>query len=178
MYKLQINLTKSILLNIIKKKNHIEIYIYGPLGIICKRFYRKFDISFKSKRQKIVFNHKLQNKHLIKTYKTLLEISLNGLYLGCKKILEIRGIGYYINKISVIDIGFKLGSNLIINFLIPKSVKFTVNKKKLVIYGIDFQKLNQINFALKNLHKLDIYKGKGLFSKGQFLNLKEGKRIK
>jgi ribosomal protein L6P/L9E len=171
--------TKSTIFKIKEKKNYIEIYIYGPLGAACKRFYRKLvKVFLDYKNHRIFFNFKVFQKVLVKTYISTLIKVIAGVYLGFKCSLDMRGIGYSIIKPNSRSLGLKLGFDSLTIFLVPRNIQFIVDKKNLIIYSLDFQKITQLVFILKGICRLDVYKGKGLFIKGTLSKLKLGKRLK
>jgi large subunit ribosomal protein L6 len=116
--------------------------------------------------------------------------SLHGLYrqliynatLGVKKLwekrLEIVGTGYNV-KLQGEDLIFKLGYSHPVVFKKPSGIKFKVEgNNKVVVMGVDKQKVGEVAYQIKSLKKPDVYKGKGIKYEGEKLRIKPGKKVK
>lgn len=116
--------------------------------------------------------------------------SLHGLYrqliynavVGVEKLwtkrLEIVGTGYNV-KLQGEDLVFKLGYSHPVIFKRPEGIKFQVEgNNKLIVMGVDKQKVGEVAYQIKMLKKPDVYKGKGIKYQGERLRIKPGKKVK
>ena len=108
--------------------------------------------------------------------RSLLANMVNGVSLGYKKQLEIKGVGYRAqakgNKIT-----FTLGYSHPIEFELPAGVVAATDDKmtSLTLSGIEKQLLGQVAANIKKLRAPDVYKGKGIRFVGERIKLKAGK---
>lgn len=110
--------------------------------------------------------------------KTIFNLFLNKSYDLIKGFfleLEIKGLGYFVflNKgCLVFDLNYShfIGINIPNNFIIKKF------KNRLVLFSFDRESIVKFSKIILNLKKIDVYKGKGIFLKGQKLRLKEIKK--
>jgi large subunit ribosomal protein L6 len=110
------------------------------------------------------------------TQYSLLKNYINGLSRGYTKTLELIGVGFRVNLENNTLI-FKLGYSHKVIFKIPSDVVIKCPKQdKIIIFGIDKQRVNEIIAKIQLLKKIDPYKGKGILLENTKLRLKEGKK--
>ena len=107
--------------------------------------------------------------------RTLVSNMVEGVTNGFKKELEINGVGYRCAKQ-----GDEL--NLTLGFSHPVIVKDTDEIKteapspnKIIVTGIDKQKVGQFAAEIRGIRPVEPYKGKGVKYAGEFVIRKEGK---
>lgn len=88
------------------------------------------------------------------------------------------GIGY---KVYIFNnyLYLRLGFSKMLKIKIPNSIFVFIRKRNMLrLISSNYQSLNSFNILLKNLRKFDKYKGKGIFSLGNFndVKLKPGKK--
>jgi len=89
--------------------------------------------------------------------------------------LEIVGIGYRAEARGK-SIVFSLGFSHPIDFQVPSGINIAVEKQtRLVVTGIDRQKVGQTAATIRSLRKPDPYKNKGIRYAGEVLKKKVGK---
>ena len=110
------------------------------------------------------------------TYRSLINNAVLGVSKGHEKILDITGVGFRANlKGDVLNL--QLGFSHDINFKIPKEVKILVEKQTIItITGVDKELVSKVASDIKTLKPVELYKGKGIRERGQFVLRKEGKK--
>lgn len=101
--------------------------------------------------------------------------SVTGVTKGFTKRLEIVGIGYRARKVGSVLV-LQLGYSHPVEVLLPEGVDAVVEgNTKIVVSGIDKQKVGQAAATIRGLRKPDPYKQKGIRYEGERLRSKEGK---
>lgn len=154
--------------NIVINKDNSDIKIEGVLGNIQYNF-KGLDIVFGETyillKSKVSFN--------------LLIGLLQGAYIGVTEgyflELDFIGVGYrfiILNKKIVLRLGYSDN----ITYFLPLNVKILGYKKKMLLFGLTLNEINNLKYALCNLRVVNIYKGKGVVLKGEVVKLKVGKQ--
>lgn len=108
-------------------------------------------------------------------YRVLIDNMVTGVTKGFKKVLEIQGIGYKAEK---------KGSNLLISAGYSHPVLFVAcdgisldaeTPTKIVVTGIDKQRVGQIASEIRGIRPPEPYKGKGIRYEGEYVRRKAGK---
>ena len=108
--------------------------------------------------------------------RSLINNAVIGSCKGYEKILELVGVGYRA-VLKGNQLNLQLGYSHDINFDIPEGIKIAVEKQTTIkISGSSKQQVGAIVSQLKNLRKIEPYKGKGVREKGQYVLKKEGKK--
>ena len=107
-------------------------------------------------------------------FRSLLANMIIGATEGFERVLEVNGIGY---KAEVREniIAFNLGYSHTINFKLPKSIKATIDKNVIKLFGSDKQKLGLVAALIRNLRLPEPYKGKGIKYFEENITKKAGK---
>ena len=107
--------------------------------------------------------------------RTLVANMITGVFEGFKKELEIKGIGYRAQmqgKDLVMNLGYSH------QVIMPEKYGVTVEvpePTKIVVNGIDKQKVGQFAAEIREKRPPEPYKGKGIRYVGEFVIHKEGK---
>ncbi len=152
------------------------IIVKGPKGSLIKR--------------KSGFSLELHDGHIFLwskespekegAYLSWLEKLIIGVNKGYRQKLRLVGVGFRASleeKTLVLKIGFSHP----VRYLIPQDVSVMPSKGKgimLLVKGLEYQRVKQIAYNIKNLRWPDIYKGKGIHYYKEKLKLKKGKRDK
>ena len=99
---------------------------------------------------------------------------VEGVTNGFKKELEVNGVGYRVQK---------QGKNLVLNVgfshqvIVPDTadVKTEVDGNKIIVLGIDKQKVGQFAAEVREKRPPEPYKGKGIKYVDEVIRRKEGK---
>ena len=101
---------------------------------------------------------------------------VNGLKEAFAVTLEINGVGY---KASVDKnvLSLTLGFSHDILYAIPKNITVKCEKPTiLTISGSDKDLIGQVASEIMSFRKVEPYKGKGVYIRGQYIRRKEGKK--
>lgn len=173
-------INKSVNLKLNYKINHYFLFlnIYNKLN--NQLFYFKisknyFKLLTNKNNNKSYFFFFFKNFSLLKTIFNIFLNKSKELLKGFFIELEIKGLGYFVflNKNCLIfDLNYShfIGLNIPNNFIIKKF------KNRLVLFSFTREELVNFSKLILQLKKIDIYKGKGIFLKGQKLKLKEIKK--
>lgn len=103
--------------------------------------------------------------------------SVEGVTNGWKRELEIVGIGYRVEMKGKGTVVFTLGFSHPIEFPLPTGIEVQIDPKqtRLVVSGIDRQKVGQVAADMRALRPPDPYKNKGVRYAGERLKKKVGK---
>jgi large subunit ribosomal protein L6 len=108
--------------------------------------------------------------------RSLLANAVTGVTEGFQKGLEIVGIGYRAEVKAKSLVVFTLGYSHPIEFPIPQGIQIAVDRQtRLMVSGIDKQKVGQVAANIRSLRKPDPYKNKGIRYAGEVLQKKVGK---
>ena len=156
--------------------NNNNIKIKGPKGELSYDF--SYEVKVSSDNGEIVVEKNSNSKTsqaLWGTTRSLIQNMVEGVTNGFTKVLELHGVGYKMavqGKKIVLNLGFSHP----IELDIPEGLSAEVEKEKLAITGIDKQAVGQFAAEIRNLRKVEPYKGKGFRYEGEEFIKKEGKK--
>ena len=105
----------------------------------------------------------------------LLTNSIIGSHEGFSKTLLLQGVGYRANKKGS-QVVLSLGFSHDIPFDEPEDVKIEVQEQtRLIVSGIDKQRVGQIAAQIRSFRPPEPYKGKGIRYEGEIVRKKAGK---
>ena len=103
---------------------------------------------------------------------------LKGVSEGFKKSLEIHGVGFRA-AVKGDKLDLSLGYSHPVLHPIPKDITVTVtDNTKILVEGIDKQRVGQLAADVRNYYPPEPYKGKGVRYVGEQIRRKEGKKSK
>lgn len=152
--------------------NKNKYIICGFLGIVKLNILYSFSYFFFFKNS-LFF---LINAHM---YQTIISVILKNI-LGISRgwLLEFdligRGMHAYISNGSVLKLNIGLSHS--ISFKIPSNLLLKCSKSYILAYSISLNSLHNFGDCLRNLRRLDSYKGYGIKYKNEFITLKMGKQ--
>jgi large subunit ribosomal protein L6 len=159
--------------------NFIEID--GIFGKIIK----EYDINIvnillnKNKLSILLINYlNKKNKEYYGLIRTIIYNSIYGVTYKFKKSLSLEGIGY---KFKILDniLYLYIGYTHPILFNVPNDILIKLESPiKLIIEGIDLEKISQFASNIYNIHPPEPYKGKGIYYENQTIIKKIGKKGK
>jgi len=107
--------------------------------------------------------------------RALAQNAVKGVTEGFTKELDIVGVGYKA-AVDGAKVVFALGYSHPVEYKIPEGIKVSVDKQtRVVVSGIDRQKVGQVAAEIRGLRKPDPYKQKGIRYVGEVLKKKAGK---
>ncbi len=171
--KMPIKIEKGIEVNILPDN---KVVVKGPLGVMERTFDRKIKIVREDDNIKVV--RKGDSKEEMALHgltRALLNNMVVGVHRGFQKVLQIVGTGYKVNlqgKNLVLNIGF---SHPVV--VEPKGgITFSVLPgNKIVVKGIDKQKVGEQAAEIRMIRKPEPYKGKGIRYENEWVRKKAGK---
>ena len=122
-------------------------------------------------------NDEKENRSLHGLTRTLLANMVEGVTNGFKKELEVNGVGYRVQKQGnqlIMNIGY---SHQVIVDEVDGITIDAPDANKIVINGIDKQKVGQFAADVRKKRPPEPYKGKGIRYKDEKIRRKEGKTV-
>ena len=154
------------------------IFVEGKKGKLSLKI--PYGIEVSKEDNQIVVKRKSEDKNIRSLHGTIRALTANmvkGVEEGFKKELEIVGVGYKAQvkgNTLVLDIGFSHP----VKVNVPEGVKVqTPAATKIVVEGIDKQKVGQFAAKLRDFYPPEPYKGKGIRYSGEFVRKKLGKAM-
>lgn len=107
--------------------------------------------------------------------RTLLANMVQGVSDGFERVLEVKGVGYRVQKTGD-DLTFQVGFSRPVVFTVPEGIDVTVEgTNKVRVFGYDKEIVGQVAANIRSIRKCDHYKGKGIKYAEEKLRLKPGK---
>ena len=104
---------------------------------------------------------------------------VDGVTQGFTKELEIVGVGYRANAKGPSALELALGFSHSVQFDAPEGITFEVpTPTRIVVKGIDKEKVGQVAANIRKIRKPEPYKGKGVRYLGERVVRKAGKAAK
>ncbi|MDX8410118.1 MAG: 50S ribosomal protein L6 [Mariprofundales bacterium] len=107
--------------------------------------------------------------------RALLANCITGVSKGFSKSLELRGVGYRA-ALQGSTINLSLGFSHPVVYPLPEGISAKVEQTKIVIEGVDKQKVGQVAAEIRAFRPPEPYKGKGVRYEGEHVVMKEGKK--
>jgi len=118
-----------------------------------------------------------QNRALHGLTRSLVANMVAGVTAGFTKELEIVGVGYRAQAKGPSSLELALGFSHPVLFDAPDGVTFEVPvPTRILVKGIDKEKVGQTAADIRKIRKPEPYKGKGVRYAGEQISLKEGKK--
>lgn len=156
-----------------------QIVISGPKGQLKQKIQQGIEVKIAD--GKIVVLRKSEdkkNKALHGLTRSLIANMIEGVTNGFLKVLEIKGTGYRAN-IEEGKLKLRLGFSHPVIVEPPEGIKFEVEGNNIIkVFGIDRQLVGQVAASIRDVHKPEPYKGKGIRYKGETVRRKPGKVVK
>lgn len=156
--------------------NNGVITVKGPKGTLDLSYNQAMTVEVKGDVIEVTRpNDAKENRSLHGLTRTLINNMVVGVTEGYKKTLEVNGVGYRVQKQGnkcVMNLGF---SHQVI-FEDTKDITIEVpDPNKVVIVGIDKQKVGQFAAEVREKRPPEPYKGKGIKYVDEVIRRKEGK---
>lgn len=108
-------------------------------------------------------------------YRQLINNMCIGVSEGFKKTLVISGVGYradYKDNVLTLNLGY----STIIDYMVPQGITVAIDGPgKVVVSGIEKDKVGQVAAEIRSLRKPEPYKGKGIKYDNETIRRKVGK---
>jgi large subunit ribosomal protein L6 len=121
-------------------------------------------------------NDERQNRALHGLVRSLVNNMVVGVTAGFRKELEIVGVGYRATARGQNAMELALGFSHPVNITAPEGITFEVPApNRIVVSGIDKEKVGQVAADIRAWRKPEPYKGKGVRYAGEHVQRKAGK---
>ena len=149
--------------------------VEGPKGKLTQKYHPI--IKFEDKGSEIVVSRpdeEKQTKAYHGLYRNLLNNMVTGVSSGFTRTLIITGVGFKADvhgNLLVLSLGFS--SDIYVG--IPKGITVAAEGGKVVVAGIDKQKVGEFASQIRKLRSPEPYKGKGIRYEDEQIRRKVGK---
>ena len=170
--KMLIEIPSEVEVNIIGS----EVTVKGPKGTLTKTFTQDMQISKEDNRISVKrpSDNKL-HRSLHGTTRSIINNMVNGVNTGFEKRLELVGIGYRVAK-SGSKITLSVGYSHQVEFVPEEGIDLeVVDTNKIVIRGIDKQRVGETAAKIRSIREPEPYKGKGIKYSDEKIRRKVGK---
>jgi len=158
------------------KINDNTVMVKGPKGSLEKEMHPSMDILLEDNQ--IVVKRPSdtkQHKALHGLTRSLIANMVEGVTKGFQKVLEIHGVGYRAAKQGnklVLNVGYSHP----VEIPQPEGIEIEVpQNNKIVIKGIDKEKVGTLAAKIRAVREPEPYKGKGIRYENEYVRRKEGK---
>lgn len=153
-----------------------NVSVKGPKGELYQTI--PFEISIERKDDMLILLPKANQKKAHSLHglsRTLIANMILGVTEGFRKELKIVGIGYRANLSGKI-LNLLLGYSHPIKYNIPEQISIEVTKdNRIIVQGIDKQKVGQVAAEIRDFRRPEPYKGKGVMYVDEHIRTKVGK---
>ena len=157
----------------IAENNHVTVK--GPKGELSRTLPAEMSITLEDGELKITRpNDQKKEKSLHGLTRALLNNMVVGVTDGFKKELEVNGVGYRAAK-SGNTLTLSLGYSHPIEMTDPEGVESSVEGNKIIIQGIDKERVGQYAAEIREKRSPEPYKGKGIKYSTEVIRRKVGK---
>jgi large subunit ribosomal protein L6 len=155
-----------------------DVTVEGPKGRLQWSLPRQISLKVEGKEASLSRSAETRSvKALHGLSRSLINNMVAGVSQGFQKSLEIHGVGFRA-QLQGANLTMSLGFSHPIVFPIPDGIKITVQENtKLLVEGIDKQKVGQVAADIRAFYPPEPYKGKGIRYTGEQILRKEGKTV-
>ena len=152
-----------------------QVTVKGPKGTLERVLPAEMDI--KQEGSEIIVtrpNDLKKMKSLHGLTRTLIHNMVVGVTAGCEKTLEVNGVGYRASK-SGNKLTLNLGYSHPVEMSDPEGLEAVVDGNKIIVKGIDKEKVGQYAAEIRDKRRPEPYKGKGIKYADEVIRRKVGK---
>jgi len=161
------------------KKDGNTVVVKGPKGELSRSFHPAINIAIEG--DKILVKRSSNERYhrsLHGLSRTLLANMVKGVTEGFEKTLEIQGVGYRAVKKGE-DVELMLGHSHPVRIPKEEGIEIEVPAAtKIVVKGVDKERVGEVAARLRAIRKPEPYKGKGVRYQGEYVRRKAGKTAK
>ena len=157
------------------KENNV-VTVKGPKGTLEKALTTEMEIKQEGDEVVVTRPNDLKKmKSLHGLTRTLINNMVVGVTEGYQKVLEVNGVGYRAAK-SGKTLTLNLGYSHPVEMEDPEGVESTVEgQNKIIVKGIDKEKVGQYAAEIRDKRRPEPYKGKGIKYADEVIRRKVGK---
>jgi len=151
------------------------VTVKGPKGALSRQLSKDMNIANKDNQIVVERPNDLKRfKAMHGLTRTLINNMVVGVTAGYTKVLEINGVGYRAAK-SGNKLTLTLGYSHPIELTDPDGVTSLVEGPRISVSGIDKEKVGQYAANIRELRRVEPFKGKGIRYSGEKVRRKAGK---
>ena len=152
-----------------------EVTVKGPKGELKRVFAPEMEIKVEGAEASVSRPNDLKrNKALHGLSRTLLSNMIIGVTDGFTKELEVNGVGYRASKSGNV-LTLNLGYSHPVEMTDPEGLESKVDGNKIIVSGIDKEKVGQYAAEIRDKRRPEPYKGKGIKYVDETIRRKVGK---
>ncbi|MBI2608272.1 MAG: 50S ribosomal protein L6 [Deltaproteobacteria bacterium] len=151
-----------------------KVQAKGPKGTLDFNIPQGCEV--KQEEKKLVVVNSASDKAKYGLTRALLFNVIQGVKEGFTKELELVGVGYR-GKVEGRKLVLTLGYSNPLDYLLPEGIEVKVVVNKIIISGIDKQKVGQVASEIRGLRLPEPYKGKGVKYVDEVIRRKAGKAM-
>jgi large subunit ribosomal protein L6 len=152
-----------------------KVTVKGPKGTLERILPGEMKIELKDGQIEVTRPNDLKKmKSLHGLTRTLINNMVVGVTDGYKKTLEVNGVGYRASK-SGKTLTLNLGYSHPVEMTDPEGIESAVDGNKIIISGIDKERVGQFAAEIRDKRRPEPYKGKGIKYADEVIRRKVGK---
>ena len=152
-----------------------KVTVKGPKGTLEKALPTEMSIKLEDGQVVVTRPNDLKKmKSLHGLTRTLIQNMVIGVSQGYEKALEVNGVGYRAQKQGK-KLVLSLGYSHPVEMEDPEGLESTVDGNKIVVKGIDKEKVGQYAAEIRDKRRPEPYKGKGIKYADEVIRRKVGK---
>ena len=157
----------------IQENNHVVVK--GPKGTLERTLPAEMSIKLEDGHVVVTRPSDLKKmKSLHGLTRTLINNMVVGVTEGYQKVLEVNGVGYRASK-SGNKLTLNLGYSHPVEMEDPEGLEAVVEDNKIIVKGIDKEKVGQYAAEIRDKRRPEPYKGKGIKYADEVIRRKVGK---
>ena len=151
------------------------VTVKGPKGTLTESLPVEMDIKVENNQVVVTRPNDLKKmKSLHGLTRTLIHNMVIGVTAGYEKTLEVNGVGYRASK-SGNKLTLNLGYSHPVEMSDPEGLEAVVDGNKIIVKGIDKEKVGQYAAEIRDKRRPEPYKGKGIKYADEVIRRKVGK---
>ena len=152
-----------------------QVTVKGPKGTLSRVLPSEMEIKVEGSEVTVTRPNDLKKmKSLHGLTRTLIHNMVVGVTDGFTKELEVNGVGYRASKAGK-KLTLNLGYSHPVEMEDPEGLESTIDGNKIIIKGIDKEKVGQYAAEIRDKRRPEPYKGKGIKYADEVIRRKEGK---
>ena len=152
-----------------------QVTVKGPKGTLSRVLPSEMEIKVEGSEVTVTRPNDLKKmKSLHGLTRTLIHTMVVGVTDGFTKELEVNGVGYRASKAGK-KLTLNLGYSHPVEMEDPEGLESTVDGNKIIIKGIDKEKVGQYAAEIRDKRRPEPYKGKGIKYADEVIRRKVGK---
>ena len=156
-------------------KENNDVTVKGPKGTLQKVLPAEMEIKLEDNHVIVTRPNDLKKmKSLHGLTRTLIQNMVIGVSQGYEKTLEVNGVGYKAAKQGK-KLVLSLGYSHPVEMEDPEGLESSVDGNKIVVKGIDKEKVGQYAAEIRDKRRPEPYKGKGIKYADEVIRRKVGK---